>query len=567
MTDVRTWIDRCCRRLNRGVVLRTAADWLAVWLCAFGTSLLVVKYAWPGWWPHVLWGAATLVPVLVLAGRRALRQRFLASDGAALLDRRLGTDGLLMTVSERGDARWGQTLPGDEQAWLAALPRLRPVRFARIVALPLAFAATALLIPARAERQKSRHPRGPALQTFAELPDAVQAAAEAGLFEDSTEYQRRKEEAEDLKQATTGAPPSAHQYQQEEAIRTRIQNLAENERRVAERGRNAARELAASAKTGKTLSTRRRQQLERDVAAALKRAADRRDRAGTKEASGAKPAPRVQKTTIAKTPKSAAGSVPKKGNPDGSQAAGGKVAARTTAKHSDGKKSTGSAKTGSAKQGSGKTPQSPGGPTPDLKQALELASRLPPELQRELLRMAREGRFQLPDDPELRRKLMEQARRLLQQDSRKLAELQRRFAGLAQNLRGRAPLPDVREGDGFTSRPFKADTRLPTGRSKTDGSGASSDEKDSVSRPATRDPRSSPKRNGVSFRDVVLPPGVFDKPRSRDAKVTARAPQVNPVKPSKTAGSDGPLSASNGSTFKRSYRPRYRELIYKYFNR
>lgn len=626
MTDVSNWIDRCCRRLNRGVVLRGVADWLAVWLCVFGTLVLVVKFAFPALWPGALWAAATLPLVLGLAARNALRQRFLASDGAALLDRRLGANGLVMTVAERGDGAWRGSLPRDEHVWLNALPKLRPVRFARMISLPLLFVGVALLLPRRAEPKPSHASPGPALPSFAELPADVQAAADAGLFEDPTEYNRRVEEAEQLKNGTTGAPPTAGQYQQQEAIRTRIQNLAAKQLRDAERGRKAARELAAAAKNpDKPLSKARREQLERDVAAAVQRAAERKQRAAahaerntprekrreatngnsgnserpaasatakkspsaasplekTAEPDPAKPAEKKDEKTlakddeenlgtmtgekIAKTPGTGRGSTKNGSTKNGSTGKGSEQPEQTAGKTGNRKPdgpSFGNAPRPKNPPGAGTAkapPKTPAGQVPDLKQLLELAAKMPPEAQRELMRMAQSGRFRMPENPEARRLLMEQAGQMLAEDAERLAELQQQLSGLARNF--------GRFGGNPPERNRGRSGREQIRREWSGGATSGSAPREGSRTPPTDDGRQTLERKFANFREVVLPPGVFDKPRNEISKTTGRAPAVNPVKPSVAAPSKTDSAGSESRAFRRSIRPRYRQLVRQYFEK
>ncbi|MBX3438748.1 MAG: hypothetical protein KF861_14735, partial [Planctomycetaceae bacterium] len=67
MTARDRWIDRHLRRLHFGQFLQRAVEWLAVYLFAFGTAVLIVKLMLPALWPHVLWVAAGVVPVTVAA--------------------------------------------------------------------------------------------------------------------------------------------------------------------------------------------------------------------------------------------------------------------------------------------------------------------------------------------------------------------------------------------------------------------------------------------------------------------------------------------------------------------
>ena len=64
-----------------------------------------------------------------------------------MLDQKLAAGGLLMTLSELPGAAWKARLPQLESLWRRALPTLRPVRFARVLILPIVFAVATCFEP------------------------------------------------------------------------------------------------------------------------------------------------------------------------------------------------------------------------------------------------------------------------------------------------------------------------------------------------------------------------------------------------------------------------------------
>src|SRR5690606_19855912 len=118
----------------------------------FGGMVLVVKLAIPQAWPHVLWLGLLSLPVAAAAWHVAHRERFTRLESIALLDRKLETGGLIMSLAETRDPRWMEELPQAEQLWRESLPRFRPVRFARYMVMPVLFAVGACLVPLREAR-------------------------------------------------------------------------------------------------------------------------------------------------------------------------------------------------------------------------------------------------------------------------------------------------------------------------------------------------------------------------------------------------------------------------------
>ena len=123
MSQMDHWIDRYLRRLQFGIFLHRVADWLAVFLFTFGTSVLIVKLLLPQLWPHVLWLGLVMLPVGLAAWYVSTLARFTRTESVAYLDRRLQTGGLLMALTEAPDAEWNKRLPQVEAHWRNSLPR------------------------------------------------------------------------------------------------------------------------------------------------------------------------------------------------------------------------------------------------------------------------------------------------------------------------------------------------------------------------------------------------------------------------------------------------------------
>ena len=149
MPEFDRWVQRYVRRISVGEFLRDAAEWLAGFCFVFGVAVLAVKLRWPNLWPHVLWLVAASVPATGVAWWLSRRRRLSRQDAVAMLDQKLAAGGLLMTLSELPGAAWKVRLPQLESLWRRALPTLRPVRFARVLILPVTFAVATCLVPLR----------------------------------------------------------------------------------------------------------------------------------------------------------------------------------------------------------------------------------------------------------------------------------------------------------------------------------------------------------------------------------------------------------------------------------
>lgn len=136
------------RRVAVAAFLAGAAQALLVVAALFAVTLLVARLCGahlpPSWW-WLLLG----LPVVSWGGLRARRERLSAGAAAAHLDRRLGLDGLLLSVDQlcvdegvELDAEWRGRVHRGLSRLPAALPR---TRWRRILPVPLIAAGLAVL--------------------------------------------------------------------------------------------------------------------------------------------------------------------------------------------------------------------------------------------------------------------------------------------------------------------------------------------------------------------------------------------------------------------------------------
>ena len=266
MSDPDRIVARLRRRMLIAEFLRLATAGTAAFLVAFGLALLAVKLFAPRYSLEAWWGALAVLPVLAFAAWRASLRKPTDRDVVALLDQRLGAGGLLMTLAERPDPRWRERLPSAER-WAAALPRLRPVRFAKVVAVPALFAAGAGFIPPREEPP-------PAPQVTAgtdaakELAETFELLDQAAALDDDAK-EDLKREIDQLTDEAQERPLTHERWETVDALRERLRSgLAATDLPVS-KGRSAAAALAAASAGGEPLSIERAEQLSEDLAEAL----------------------------------------------------------------------------------------------------------------------------------------------------------------------------------------------------------------------------------------------------------------------------------------------------------
>ena len=215
------WIDRCWSRLRFGEFLRSAADWLAVYLFVLGSAVLIVKLAIPQFWPHVLWLAVGAAPVAIAAWLISGRERFSRGESIALLDSRLQAGGLLMTLTEAPDDEWEQRLPQLESLWRTSLPQLRPVRFARQMLPAIAFVAIACLVPPRTV-EAGTELRSTAGQQAAQALEELLTELDKAEVLDEEEKQELRDEIEKLVDETKETPLTHEKWETVDALQERM---------------------------------------------------------------------------------------------------------------------------------------------------------------------------------------------------------------------------------------------------------------------------------------------------------------------------------------------------------
>ncbi|MGE3316674.1 MAG: hypothetical protein AB7O26_16275 [Planctomycetaceae bacterium] len=270
MTTLERWVQRHSRRLAFGRFLERFAEWFAGFLFAFGAIVLLVKLLSPELWPQVLWIGLAAIPVTIAAWSISRRSPYSRTESIAMIDRKLDAGGLLMTLSEKPDEEWAERLPV-ESAWKNVLPKLRPVRVARFLLLPLAFAAAACLIPPREARTELVRPNVVGREAADQLGESLKLLEEANVLEEKDEKELR-EAIEKLAIETENTPLTHEKWETVDALREKLRMRADSASLVVAQGESAAAALsAAMEQDGEPLSSERMERLEQDVLEALKK--------------------------------------------------------------------------------------------------------------------------------------------------------------------------------------------------------------------------------------------------------------------------------------------------------
>jgi hypothetical protein len=276
MNSFEAWIAKQRRRLSLGVFLTGLADAMALFLLAFGCSVLIVKLARPGLWPGVLWLGALGVPVAGWAWWRSRRLSFSRSQAVALLDSKAGASGLLMTLCETGaagsvDSGWAERLAAWNPNWAASLPRLRPVRAARRLWLPIVFAIGCCCVPLREARTDSLRTNFVGTQAAESLVESLQVLRETEVLEQK-ESQELQQAIDKLTEETKTTPLTHESWEVVDSLRETMRVRAEESMMAASKAQNALERLADDAgQSHSAMTAERREQLEQEAIESLRK--------------------------------------------------------------------------------------------------------------------------------------------------------------------------------------------------------------------------------------------------------------------------------------------------------
>jgi hypothetical protein len=281
MNPFEAWITKQRRRLSFGVFLTAFADAMAVFLLAFGSSVLLVKLAQPGLWPSVLWLAALAVPLTAWAWWQSRRRDFSRSQAVALLDSQAGASGLLMTLCETahggsasdgtGENGWAERLAAWNPNWRAGLPRLRPVRAARRLWLPALFVIGCCCVPARQARTEGLRANFVGTQAAESLAESLQVLRDTEVLEQK-ESQDLQQAIDKLAEETKTTPLTHESWEVVDSLRETMRVRAEESLMAASKAQDALERLASDADQSRSsLTSERRDQLEQEAVESLRK--------------------------------------------------------------------------------------------------------------------------------------------------------------------------------------------------------------------------------------------------------------------------------------------------------
>lgn len=243
MTTLELWITRHNRRLMFGLFLKRAGEWLAVWLYVFGACVLTVKLFLPEFWPDVLWLSLLVIPILGWAARYAFRYPYSRDEAVALLDRQLKGGGLVMALAESDDPTWHDRLPQTPELWKRKLPKIRPVRFFRLVGWPMAFALGALLIPTTNPHPQSGFSPSVGQEAVEQL-ETLHGLLEVSGVIDPEESKEIKTVLEQLAGETEDKPLTSEKWETIDALRKNFdEKLTQDEAQLEDAAQKVAKLL------------------------------------------------------------------------------------------------------------------------------------------------------------------------------------------------------------------------------------------------------------------------------------------------------------------------------------
>ena len=287
MNQFEQWIARQRRRLSLGVFLTAFTDAMALFLLILGSSVLLVKLARPGLWPGVLCLAALVLPLLAWAWWTSRRRGFSRSQAVALLDSKTGVNGLLMTLCETTgpqsngghgvnghtavESGWAECLAAQNPDWRTGLPRLRPVRAARRLWLPVLFVVGCCCVPLREARTESLRTNFVGTQAAESLAQTLQVLRDNEVLEQK-ESENLQQAIDKLAAETKSTPLTHESWEVVDSLRETMRVRAEESMMAASKAQDALDRLGEDAKqNASSLSAERRDQLEQEVAESLRK--------------------------------------------------------------------------------------------------------------------------------------------------------------------------------------------------------------------------------------------------------------------------------------------------------
>lgn len=455
------WIERHVARLRFGDFLHRAAETGAAFLFAFGAAVLIVKLLVPDAWPNILWGALGIVPAWAVAWRLARGKNRSRWESVARLDSSLESGGLLMMLSELPDEEWTRALPQFERDWRQALPRVRPRRFAAVLALPLVFALGACFVPLR-EAATATVLRNTVGQEAARELEALLESIDEEKVLDEQERQKLQEEVRKIAEETRDTPLTSERWEAVDALRERMRARLESGAMLAAQAGEAAAQLSALKAADPNLpeiSLERREQLERDLADSLQK-------------------------------------LGQKGFWQGG----------------------------------------------------------PQDLQERLERLTKNGKLQLPREGAEREELLDELREFLDDENRKLAELRKKCSGSKGCKSGECEGAEECEGGQCLTRGLRNSGRPGKGgvnRGRGDAELTWGDEAD---------------KQGVKFKEIVLPKGLRDKPKDEIIALQRTAPNEEAAELAPKGAARADEAAVGETTWNRKLSPRHRNVVRRYFD-
>ncbi len=255
------WLRRLTARLQLGLFLKSFVDWAVVFCLVFGVLVLVSKMFWPQFWPHILWIAAAAIPVAIITFFLSRRHAFTRDQSVAILDKRIGAGGLLMTIMESPDDRWESQLPDADSIWKQAIPGLRPFRTAKHLAIPILFLLITCFIPPRTIQSLMVAPSSVSTNQVSQLTEMLNELDENEVLNDEEQDELEKE-IQKLAKETKFAPLTHENWETVDALKNKMELKIRNRENELNKAASAAAALRRSLENAANAPAKEKQQLE-----------------------------------------------------------------------------------------------------------------------------------------------------------------------------------------------------------------------------------------------------------------------------------------------------------------
>ena len=255
------WLERLSFRLHMGLFLKSAVDRVVLFCLCFGATILFAKMFFPASFPMIWWLGLGAIPVLWFAYRSSRKLPFSESESTALLDRRMGAGGLLMTIMESPDDQWEKQLPVAESVWKRALPAWRPWRTLKHLAVPVLFVVAVCFLPNRIIESLTTQPSVISADQINQLQEMLDELDENDILTEDEKEALEKEIAK-LAEETMYQPLTHENWETVDALKDQMNREVTSRENKLNQAASAAAALERALDSDESVSDKQKSTLE-----------------------------------------------------------------------------------------------------------------------------------------------------------------------------------------------------------------------------------------------------------------------------------------------------------------